>query len=472
MADNNTEKKQASVGIAITSMVLLVLILIGGFAWLSVNTHAVFVIAIIAMSIMALIAGHSLDDIQGYFITGCKNAILVSLILMTVGTVIGSWIVSGVVPAIIYYGLTILSPKVFLLVGFIICCVVSFFVGSSYSAIATLGVAFMGIGMGLGINPGLTAGMVVSGAIFGDKMSPFSDTTNLAPAVAGTDIFKHINSMLYTTVPATVITAIIFALQGMKISASSMDMSTINDINNTLLANFNINPILLIVPVFTIVLAVKKVPTLVALLLSSVAATVFAFIFQHDFYSAKVILSALGNGFTITSENAAVNRLLTRGGVLGMMSASSLALLALGLGEILQRMGVIDVVLGKLAGIIRGKRSLVVTTLATCLITTCLTASQYIAIILPGEVMKNAYTRFKVDKRVLSRSLEDGGTIFAFLIPWSTTGIYVTSTLDIPVMEYAPFTYLALLCPLIALIYALTGFAIFPDKNAESEKAE
>lgn len=469
MADIKAKKK-VSTSLAMISMLLLIFIFIGGFAVISINTHAVFVIAIVAISIMALIGGHSMSEIQEYFLDGCRNAILVSMILMTVGTVIGSWIVSGVVPSIIYYGLEILSPKVFLLVGFIICCIISFFVGSSYSAIATLGVAFMGIGMGLGINPGLTAGMIVSGAIFGDKMSPFSDTTNLAPAVAGTDIFKHINSMLYTTVPATLITAALFTLQGMRINSTSVDMSIVSDINNTLLANFNISPLLLLIPVFTIILAVKKVPTLVALLISAVLATFVAFVFQSGFYSPKVILSALGNGFSIKTANAAVNRLLSRGGVLGMVGTSSLSMLALGLGEIMQRIGIIDVVLEKFASIIKGKRSLVVTTLGTCLVTTCLTTSQYIAIILPGEVLKNAYTKFKVDKRVLSRTLEDGGTIFAFLVPWSTTGIYVTSTLDIPVMTYFPYTYLALLCPLIALIYALAGIAIFPDESASSEQ--
>lgn len=457
-------KKQMSVAMALFSMALLVVILIGGFALLSLNTHAVFVIAIIAMALMALANGHSLEDIQTYFIDGCKNAVLVALILMTVGTVIGSWIVSGVVPTIIYYGLTVLSPKVFLLLGFIICCIISFFIGSSYSAIATLGVAFMGIGLGLGIEPGLTAGMVVSGAIFGDKMSPFSDTTNLAPAVAGTDIFSHIGSMLYTTVPATVITAVIFALHGFSISEASLDMAAINSINSALTAHFTIHPLLLLIPLLTIILAIRKVPPLVALLISAVSGIIAAFIFQSGFYSPATILSSLGNGFTIASENADVNKLLSRGGVLGMMSASSLALLALGLGEILQRMGVLSVILKEMELFIKSPRSLVLTTLATCFITTCLTASQYIAILLPGQVMKDAYTDFKVDKKVLSRTLEDGGTIFAFLLPWSTTGIYVTTTLDIPVMDYVPYTYIALLCPLIAILYALTGTAIFKEK--------
>ena len=203
------EEKKVSVKVALLSMAVLALILVGGFVVLQISTHVVFLMAILAIGIIALFCGFTKEDLEGFFVDGCKGAVLVALILMTVGTVIGSWVVSGIVPTIIYYGLEILSPKVFLVVGFFICCIISFFTGSSYSAIATLGVALMGIGLGLNINPGITAGMVVSGSIFGDKMSPFSDTTNLAPAVAGTDIFKHINSMLYTTVPATAISALL-----------------------------------------------------------------------------------------------------------------------------------------------------------------------------------------------------------------------------------------------------------------------
>lgn len=461
----NIEKKRVSVGVALLSMIVLALVLIGGFVVLEISTHVVFLLAIVAIGIIALCSGFTKEDLQEFFVDGCKGAVLVALILMTVGTVIGSWIVSGVVPTIIYYGLELLSPKVFLVFGFFICCIISFFVGSSYSAIATIGVAFMGIGLGLNINPGLTAGMIVSGAIFGDKMSPFSDTTNLAPAVAGTDIFKHINSMLYTTVPSLIITAVIYTVIGMRIDSDSMDTTIIDGINSTLEEHFNISPILLIVPLITIILAVMKMPPLIALLLGAAAGIIAAFIFQGGHYDYQVILNSLGNGFSIESGNADVDKLLNRGGILGMMSTSSLALLALGLGEMLQRMGVLTVVLKEMEIFIRSSRSLVLTTLATCLITTVLTASQYIAILLPGQVMKDAYTRLKIDKRVLSRTLEDGGTIFTFLIPWSTTGIYVSGVLGVAVTDYVPYSYLAFLCPLMAIFYAFTGIAIFKEKE-------
>lgn len=231
--------------------------------------------------------------------------------------------------------------------------------------------------------------------------------------------------------------------------------------------NFNINPLLLIVPLLTIILAVMKMPPLIALLLGAAAGIVAAFIFQGEHYTYQTILNSLGSGFSMESGNADVDRLLNRGGILGMMSTSSLALLALGLGEMLQRMGVLSVVLSKMEVLIKSPRSLVITTLGTCLLTTVLTASQYIAILLPGQVMKDAYTKLGVQKRVLSRTLEDGGTIFTFLIPWSTTGIYVSGVLGVAVTAYAPYAFLAILCPLIAVFYALTGIAIFKESKSQ-----
>ncbi len=465
-------KKSVNMHMAFIAMVLLAVILMGGFSVFKLNTHVVFLLAIVSMSVVGLVSGFSLEEIQSAFVDGCQKAMMVALILMVVGTVVGAWVVSGIVPAIIYYGLQILTPSSFLVTGFLICCLIAFFVGSSYSAIATLGVAFMGIGAGLGITPGLTAGMVVSGAIFGDKMSPFSDTTNLSPAVSGTDIFKHINSMLYTTVPAMIITTVLFGIMGVRLSATPIDSTAIEAINRTLISNFNITPLLLIVPLITIILAVKKMPPLVALLIGAFAGIAAAFIFQSQFYDFKVILNTLGSGFSISTEVPQVDKLLNRGGIMGMMGTVSLAFLALGLGEILRQIGVLHVVLSKMDKWVRAPKSLVITTLLIALVTTVLTASQYLAILLTGQVMKDAYTKLKIDKRVLSRTLEDGGTIFAFLIPWSTTGIYVAGVLDVPVVEYMPYAYMAILCPLIAVLYAWTGFAIFKEEGDEKTKME
>jgi NhaC family Na+:H+ antiporter len=446
-------------------VIILAIILILGLAYLKLSTLTVFLLAIIATAIIALVKNFSLNEIQEFILEGCKKSMLVVLILMAVGTVVGSWIVSGVVPSIIYYGLKLLLPSIFLPAGFIICCVVSFFTGSSYTSIATLGVAFMGIGFGMEINPGITAGMILSGSIFGDKMSPFSDTTNLAPGVAGTDIFEHIRSMLYTTVPSLVISLILYAIIGMKYSTIAIDYTNVEMIQNSILENFAISPILLLIPLITIVLAIKKVPPFIALLIGAIAGVIAAIIFQD--FGIKVILNSLASGFKIDSGIYEVDKLLNRGGVSGMMGTVSLAILALGFGEMLQKMGVLKTLLEKIQTVTQSPRRLVITTLFTCLLTNMLTASQYMAIILPGEVFKDSYKKCGVKASVLSRTLEDGGTIFSFLVPWSMAAVYASGVLGVSTLQYLPYSFLAILCPVFAIIYALTDKAIFRIEETE-----
>jgi len=465
-SNSNLKKdKEISFGLALLCMLALAAIFIGGFGIFKISTQVVFLLSVVAAAIVGIISGFSVDEINGFFLDGCKNVILAAMILMSVGAVIGSWIVSGIVPTIIYYGLSILTPATFLIASFIICCILSFFTGSSYSAISTLGVAFMGIGMGLNINPGITAGMIVSGSVFGDKLSPFSDSTNLAAAVSDANVFDHVKSMLYTTIPAMLISAVLYFGISMKYNAAALDMTVITNIKDALSANFNINPLLLIIPVLTIVLAVKKVPPVVALVSSALLGIIAAFIFQGGYYNFKTIMNALGTGFVINTDIPEINKLLTRGGMLGMMGATALAFLAVGLGEILQRIGVLNVVLSKMNKVIHSKAAVVITTLVTSLIVTILCASQYIAIILTGQIMKNSYKEYKINRTVLSRTLEDGGTIFAYLVPWSTTGVFITGVLGVEVFAYAPYAFFCILCPILAVIYAVTGFAIFKDKD-------
>lgn len=457
--------KKIGLAAAIITLAILSLIFCGGFTFLKFNTQAIFLVAAIAVGVVALLHGYSLKDVEDFFLDGCRGAVLPAMILMVVGAVIGSWIVSGIVPTIIYYGLGFLTPSTFLVAGFAMCCLISFFTGSSYTAISTIGIALLGIGMGLEINPAITAGMIISGSLFGDKMSPFSDSTNMAAAAAGTDVFDHVYSMLYTTVPAVIISAILYFVLGLKHAGNAMDMTAIDNIRNTIAVNFNITPIVLIIPILTIFMTIKKVPPIMALVISAVAGIVFAFIFQPQF-AFKTIMDSLGSGFTINTEIADVNKLLSRGGMMNMMGAVCLTFLVLGMGQILQRIGVMDAVLGKLAAAVNNSRALVITTLGACLLTTMVCASQYVAIVLPGQVMQPAYTRLKIKKRVLSRTLEDGGTIFCFLLPWTTSGVYVPGVLGVPVLSYAPYAFFCLACPILCVIYALTGFAIFKEEDA------
>ncbi len=459
MSKEKREKKM-NLPLALFTLLVMVAIMAVGLAVLELSTVTVFALVLIAMAVIALCIGFSLEEVQEIILTGCRKAILVILILMSVGMVVGSWIVSGVVPSIIYYGLQILSPSYFLLVGFIICCIVSFFTGSSYTAAGTLGVAFMGIGSGLGINPALTAGMVISGAIFGDKMSPFSDTTNMAPAAAETDIFLHIKSMLFTTVPATVIAAVLYFVLGFQYSGASADLGNVADISQSITSTFNVSPILILIPVLTIVLAIKKVPSFLALLAGTIAGIIAAFIAQPQF-SIGTILNSMATGFSGKFTNEMVGTLFNRGGISSMMTTVSLSLLCLAFGELLQQMGVLTTILDRLEVLVRKPGPLVITTLFTCLLTVILTASQYVAIMLPGEIFKESYKKADVAPYVLSRTLEDGGTIFSFLVPWSMAAIYTSGVLGVPTIESLPYSFLPILCPIFAIILAVTGFAVF-----------
>lgn len=463
------EGKKLNFGTSLFIIILLTIIMAAGLAYLKISTQTVFILAIVAVSLVAISKGFKMSEIEEYFIAGCKKSMLVVAILMIVGAIIGTWIISGIVPSIIYYGLTVLSPRFFLVSGFLICCIVSFFTGSSYTSLGTLGIAFMGVGYGLGINPGLTAGMVVSGSVFGDKMSPFSDTTNMAPAAAGTDIFSHIRSMMYTTVPALIISAILYLVLGLKYGNSDMDLSKVKEISDSLLQNFTINPILLLIPVLTICLAVKKIPPLIALLIGAFAGVIAAFIFQGHHYGIKEILNSMATGFKMDSGIPEVDKLLNRGGISSMMSTVSLALLALGFGEILQRTGVLSAILSRTKAVTSSPRGLVIGALVTCLVTNMLTASQYMAIILPGELFQEAFKKANIKLNVLSRTLEDGGTIFSFLVPWSMAAIYASGVIGVPTMQYLPYAFLCLLCPIFAVVYALTGFAIFKEESPQTE---
>ena len=454
----------------------LIAVLFVGFAVLNLDTKVVFTFASVIIGILLISYGFKLDTIFGWFTDGCKGAMDVILILMSVGTVIGTWIVSGVVPTIIYYGLELLTPSAFILTGFALCCIVSFFIGSSYSTLATLGVAFMGIGTGLGIEPGLTAGMVLSGAMFGDKMSPFSDTTNLAPAVSGTNVYRHINSMLYTVIPAMIITVVLYIIFSLRIDTSSAEMGLVDEIMDGLSANFNITPVLFIIPVLTVALMLLKLPPVIAMLGSAFAAIIMALIFQNEHSDFMTILNALGNGYYNETGVADIDKLLNRGGIIAMMDVVAWTLLTLGMGEMLKQSGVINEFLKKLLSAIKKPRGLVLGTLGFSLVTACLTASQYLAIMIPGMMMKDSYTKFKLDKRVLSRTLEDGGTMFSFLIPWDTAGIYTSTVLGVATLTYAPYAFLLLACPLVAAFYACTGLFLFKDDEltelTEEESAQ
>ena len=317
---SNNEKKTVGLPMALFTFVVVAVIMSVGLAILKINTMVTFILALFAVCVIAVCTGMSLEKLQDIILTGFKKFALIGMILISVGMVVGSWMISGIVPSIIYYGLKVFTPASFLAIGFIVCCIVSFFTGSSYAALGTIGVAFMAIGYGMDIKPGLVAGMAVSGAIFGDKMSPFSDTTNMAPAAAGTGVFEHIKSMLWTITLPFILSTILYFIMGLKHDAASAEsLQSITDIMGALDETFHISIFLLIVPVFTIVLVAKKVPAMISLMIGAFAGVIAALITQPQFTFNEVVTS-MSTGFNGEFENEAAAKLLNRGGISGMMS--------------------------------------------------------------------------------------------------------------------------------------------------------
>jgi NhaC family Na+:H+ antiporter len=431
-------------------------------------THITLILASVVASIVALMSGFTWKDIEGGILYGCQIAMLPMLILMLVGVLISTWITSGTIPTLIYYGLKILSPSVFLFTVCLICSIASVATGSSWTTGATFGVAFMGIGMGLGVPAAITAGAVVSGSIFGDKMSPLSDSTNLAAGVAEADLFDHVRSMAYTTGPAIAISLIIYGIIGMRYSSGTMDTAAIDTILNGLKANYFISPVTLILPILVVVLAVKKVSGLAVMIISSLIGAAFGIIFQG--YGLGEMLSFMNDGFVSTTGVAEVDSLLSRGGLQSMMWTISLGFVALSFGGLLEKTRVLEVILDKMSSLVSNVKGLIVTHVFSSIVVNLFSASQYMAIIIPGRMLVPAYKKLKLLPQVCSRTCEDSGTVTSPLVPWGLCGVFFTGALGVSTVEYLPYVYLAFLAPIIAIVYAFTGKFMFKEGDITSVK--
>ena len=438
---SNNEKKTVGLPMALFTFVVVAVIMSVGLAILKINTMVTFILALFAVCVIAVCTGMSLEKLQDIILTGFKKFALIGMILISVGMVVGSWMISGIVPSIIYYGLKVFTPASFLAIGFIVCCIVSFFTGSSYAALGTIGVAFMAIGYGMDIKPGLVAGM------------------------AGTGVFEHIKSMLWTITLPFILSTILYFIMGLKHDAASAEsLQSITDIMGALDETFHISIFLLIVPVFTIVLVAKKVPAMISLMIGAFAGVIAALITQPQFTFNEVVTS-MSTGFNGEFENEAAAKLLNRGGISGMMSTIVYCIFTLELGELMYEMGVLSAILETFKEKIAKPCNLIIATLISCLATVMLTTSQYMAILLPGEVFQNAYKKAGIAPYVLSRTLEDGGTIFSFLVPWSAAAIYTAGVLGVPTLSYLPYAFLPIICPICSVICAITGIGVFDTEG-------
>lgn len=387
------------------------------------------------------------------------------LILLMVGSLAGTWMISGIIPTMIYYGLQMLNPSIFLLACVIICAIISIATGSSWTTSATVGIAFVGIGEALGVPLGMTAGAVLSGAYFGDKMSPLSDTTNLAPAMAGADLFGHIKYMALTTVPTIIITLVIFTIIGFNIETTGSP-----DISQKLKAideAFNITPWLLIVPILVIMLIVKKTPPLVALLVGALLGGATAIIAQPDivakiggsesltFSSAyKGIMNALTIDTSVTTSSPELNKLFTGKGMSGMLGTIWLIICAMVFGGVMDAIGALSKISAVLLSLSNSIFGLFASTVASCLALNVTASDQYLAIVVPGKMFSKAYEERGLAPENLSRTLEDSGTVTSVLVPWNTCGAYQSGVLGVGVAEYFVYAIFNWMSPIMTLIYA------------------
>ena len=393
------------------------------------------------------------------------------LILLLVGALAGTWLVSGVIPTMIYYGLKILNPTIFLPATVIICAVISIATGSSWTTSATVGIALIGIGGALGIPLGMVAGAVLSGAYFGDKMSPLSDTTNLAPAMAGTDLFTHIRYMSMTTVPTILITLVVFIILGLTIDTTgTADTSEIlNAIGNT----FNISLWLFLVPALVILLIIKKTQPLIALLIGTLLGGVFALIFQPDivvkianadtltFKSAyQGIMNAITVETAVETSNTTLNDLFSSGGMKGMLGTIWLIICAMAFGGIMDAIGALARISSALLKLANSVFGLFASTVTTCLALNVTASDQYLAIVVPGKMFSKAYEEKGLAPENLSRTLEDSGTVTSVLVPWNTCGAYQSGVLGVSVSEYFVYAIFNYLSPFMTLLFAAFNIKI------------
>lgn len=428
-------------------------------------------------TIMGLKSGTSWKSILKGVSKSIASTTPAIIILLLIGSLAGTWLISGIVPTMIYYGLQILNPKIFLVAAAIICAIVSLASGSSWSTIATVGIALLGIGNALDISNGLTAGAIISGAYFGDKMSPLSDTTNLAAAMAGTDLFTHIRFMMYTTIPSFVISLLIFLFIGLSMDNTQNS----DDITNLLMAiesSFNISPWLFLVPVIVLLLIMKKIPALPALFAGTLLGGIFAIIFQphliielsgidSNFFQASYvsIINAMGSETSINTSNEMINDLLSSGGMYGMLNTIWLIICAMCFGGVMEASGALKKISQSIIQYAESTGSVIATTACTCLFFNVTASDQYLSIVVPGRMYADTFKDKGLAPENLSRTLEDSGTVTSVLVPWNTCGATQSAVLGVATMTYLPFCFFNIISPLMTILYGYLGFKIKKIKS-------
>ncbi|MFC1555039.1 Na+/H+ antiporter NhaC [candidate division KSB1 bacterium] len=393
---------------------------------------------------------------EGVF-AGVGKVGIAALILLLIGALVGVWIQCGTIPTLIFYGLKIISPAFFLPTTFLVCLIVSLVTGTAYGTIGTVGIALIGVQAGFGYNASITAGAVISGAYFGDKMSPLSDTTNIAAAIGEADLFLHIRSMMYTTIPAAVVTFLLFWFAGN--SSGVDDGDQFNNMLSGIDSGWNVGWYNLVPVIVMLSMAIKKVPTLPLIFSNVLFGLLWAVVFQD--VSVSQAFGAATTGFESQTGVQSVDQVLSRGGITSMESVITLIILAGALGGALDATGVLKVIVESLIGRIKRTGSLIASVLASCYTVILFTGNQVLSLILAGQMFLPAFKKRKIDTTVLTRSLEDSGTLSAPLVPWGVAGGFCSSMLDVPVLDYLPYVWFAFTVPIFSIILGYTGIAVW-----------
>ncbi len=461
------EKEVPSFGLSLAVFILCAFTIGFSVIKLGLDAHIPMIIsAAVCAFVGTVILKKPWSEMQDGIVKGVTTALIPIVILMLVGLLVGSWIASGTVPTLIFYGMKMLSPKYFLIASLFLCSMVALATGSSWTTAGTVGLALMGIGGALGVPAPMTAGAVVSGAYFGDKMSPLSDTTNLAPAISGGDLFDHIRAMTWTTVPTFIIVAVIYLMIGLRFAGDLASAEQISLISSTLESNFSLGLMTMLPPAFILFAAAKKLPAIPSLIIGVILAGAIAIGVQGVTFSK--LISIVHYGFESESGVAVVDKLLSRGGLDHMMWTISLIICALSFGGIMEKCGFLESILNTLKAMIRKPSSLIGTTLVSGLMGNLFLGDQFLAIIVPGRTFKPAYEQMGLAPRMLSRTLEDSGTLTSALVPWTACGAYMYGVLGVGAFSYAPYAMLNWLCPIIAFIMTAMGIGIFWRKPGGS----
>jgi len=479
---NNPERKSPTREPSLIDALIPVVALIMGLA-LSVhlfgsdssagaNQVVLLLVAMIA-SLVAIKNGYRWPEIQEAIVLGISTAMGAILILLAVGALIGTWMMAGTVPAMIFYGAKILDPDYFYVATCLICSIASLSIGSSWTVAGTLGVGLIGVALALGVSPEITAGAVVSGAYFGDKMSPLSDTTNLAPAVAGSELFVHIRHMVWTTFPSYTIALVIFLVVGLHAGSSSDEPVAFSSMS-LLQQQYNLSLWTLLPLLVVFVLALRKFPAFPSIVTGALIGGVMAVILQPslvlNFADAadvsrplamlKGIWSGFATGYVSNSGDETIDALLSRGGMGSMLSTIWLIICALSFGAVMEHAGLLARLIQSVLGAAKSTGALIGAVLVTCIGTNVVASDQYMAIVLPGKIYRAEFRRRGLRARNLSRAIEDAGTLTSPLVPWNTCGAFMASTLGVATFAYLPYAFFNLINPLVSLIYGITGFTI------------